>query len=149
MQAFLQEAIDIIERFEVEPRFSATVGHRFAADLERFPTGRLRQFHYYPLKLLGFDLVDRRLPEAATTRAFLGEVAAGTHGDPWPELAGADAPSTGTRTRVRERLRLAEQKGYPLTLLWPDAEGHATFPGPDPLKFTRAAQDGIKDFQRG
>lgn len=145
MQTFLQEAVDIIERFEVEPRFDATVGHRFARDLERFPTGRLRQFHYYPLRALGFALLDRTLPDAAITRAFLGEVAAGTHGDSWPELAGADTPRAGARTRVRERLRLAQQKGYGLTLLWPDADGH-TFPGPDPLKFSPAAQDGIKDF---
>lgn len=148
MQTFLQEAVDIIERFDVEPRFSATVGHRFARDLERFPTGQLRQFHYYPLRLLGLTLVDRSLPDAATTRAFLGEVGAGTHGDPWPELAGADSFHAGTRTRVRERLGLAQQKGYPLTLLWPDADGHTPFPGPDPLKFSQAAQDGIRDFQK-
>jgi len=148
MQAFLQQAVDIIERFDVEPRFKATVGHRFARDLERFPTGQLRQFHYYPLQLLGVGLVDRTLPDAATTRAFLGEVAAGTHGHPWPELAGADSLRAGTRARVRERLRLARHKGYPLTLLWPDTDGHHPFPGPDPLKFSRAAQDGIKDFQK-
>ncbi|HEU5073106.1 MAG TPA: hypothetical protein VFU02_03020 [Polyangiaceae bacterium] len=148
MQTFLQEAIDIIERFDVEPRFSATVGHRFARDLERFPTGQLRQFHYYPLRVLGLPLVDRSLPDALTTRAFLGEVAAGTHGDAWPELEGADHPSVGTRIRVRERLGLAERKGYPLTLLWPDIDGGTPFPGPDPLKFTRAAQQGIQDFQK-
>src|SRR6187399_338846 len=44
MRAFLQEAIDIIEGFDVAPRFHATVGHRFRQDLERFPTGTLRQF---------------------------------------------------------------------------------------------------------
>lgn len=148
MQTFLQEAIDIIERFDVEPRFSATVGHRFVRDLDRFPTGQLRQFHYYPLKLLGLTVVDRTLPAAATTRAFLGEIAAGIHGDPWPELAGADSPQAGTRARVRERLRLAQHKGYQLTLLWPDADGRHPFPGPDPLKFSRAAQDGIKDFHK-
>jgi len=148
MQSFLQQAVDIIEHYDVEPRFQATVGHRFARDLERFPTGRLRQFHYYPLRVLGLGLVDRTLPDATITRAFLGEVAAGTHGAPWPELAGADAAHAGARVRVRERLRLARYKGYPLTLLWPDADGHTSFPGPDPLKFSQAAQDGIKDFQK-
>lgn len=148
MRTFLQEAIDIIERFDVEPRFSATVGHRFVRDLERFPTGQLRQFHYYPLNVFGIPLVDGTLPDAASSRAFLGEVAAGAHGDPWPELVGADGQSAGTRIRVRERLRLAQHKGYPLTLLWPDADGQNPFPGPDPLKFTLAAQEGIKDFQK-
>ncbi len=148
MQTFLQQAVDIIERFDVEPRFEATVGHRFARDLERFPTGQRRQFHYYPLQLLGLGLVDRILPTAAVTRAFLGEVAAGTHGDPWPELQGADHPRAGARARVRERLRHAQHKGYTLTLLWPDAEHHTPFPGPDPLKFSQAAQHGIKDFHK-
>jgi hypothetical protein len=146
MQRFLQEAVDIIEHFDVEPRFKATVGHRFARDLERFPTGKLPQFHYYPLNVLGVTLVDRTLPSAGTTRAFLGEVAAGSHGHPWPELNGADAADP--RTRVVERLRFAQAKGYPLTLLWPDEDGGSMFPGPDPLKLSPAARAGVVDFQK-
>jgi len=156
MRTFLQEAIDIIEGFPVEPRYHATVGHRFKADLAHLPTGRARQFHYYPVQV-SLDvprwgrrtlvLADRRLPTFEDTRAFLGEIAAGPrHGSPWPELEGAD--TGGARTRVLERLRHAQNKGYPLTLLWPDIEPGAAFPGPDPIKLSAEAQEGIKDFQK-
>lgn len=156
MRTFLQEAIDIIEGFPVEPRYRATVGHRFKDDLGSFPTGRARQFHYYPLQvtvdvpLVGPQAVvvaDRELPKFKDTEAFLGEIASGPrHGSPWPELGGAD--TGGTRTRVLERLKHAQSKGYALTLLWPDVEPGAAFPGPDPIKLSADAQNGINDFQK-
>ena len=156
MKTFLQEAIDIIEGFPVEPRYHASVGHRFKADLASLPTGRARQFHYYPVQVsvnvprVGprtLVVADRNLPTFEETRAFLGEIAAGPrHGSPWPELRGAD--TEGTRVRVFERLKHARSKGYPLTLLWPDVDPGAAFPGPDPIKLSADAQDGIKDFQR-
>jgi len=156
MSAFLQEAIDIIEGFPVEPRFRASVGHRFNADLASLPTGSARQFHYYPVQVSvnvprwgrrALIIADRQLPRFEDTRAFLGEIASGPrHGSPWPELGGAD--TGGTRTRVFERLRHARSKGYELTLLWPDVEPGAAFPGPDPIKLSLEAQEGIKDFQK-
>lgn len=156
MGTFLQEAIDIIETFPVEPSYRATVGHRFKADLAHLPTGSARQFHYYPVQVSvnvprfgprTLVVADRRLPTFEETRAFLGEIAAGPReGSPWPELNGADTGDT--RTRVFERLKLARSKGYELTLLWPDVEPRAVFPGPDPIKLSAAAQEGIKDFQR-
>ena len=156
MSTFLQEAIDIIEGFPVEPRYRASVGHRFVADLASIPSGSARQFHYYPVQVsanvprLGprtLVVADRQLPTFEETRAFLGEIAAGPReGSPWPELGGRDTGDT--RTRVFERLKLAESKGYELTLLWPDVEPGAMFPGPDPIKLSADAQEGIKDFQR-
>jgi hypothetical protein len=156
MKTFLQEAIDIIESFPVEPRYRATVGHRFKDDLGNFPTGSARQFHYYPLQVTvdppfldpqTIVVADGVLPKFGETRAFLGEIASGpSHGSPWPELGGADAG--GTRTRVLERLKFAQSKGYALTLLWPDVEPGAAFPGPDPIKLSADAQNGIKDFQK-
>lgn len=156
MQTFLEEAIDIIENFPVEPRYPASVGHRFKADLASLPTGSARQFHYYPVQV-GVNVprvgrrtlvvADRQLPTFEETRAFLGEIAAGPrHGSPWPELRGADMG--GTRTRVFERLKHARSKGYPLTLLWPDVDPGAAFPGPDPIKLSADAQNGIQDFQK-
>lgn len=156
MEVFLQEAVDIIESFAVTPKFRATVGHRFARDLGRLPTGKARQFHFYPhfftkdIPLIGpknFG-VDLELPPQSETNAFLGEIGTSSvHGQPWPDLKGADAGSV--RARVFERLKHAQSKGYALTLLWPDvADSKHPFPGPDPIKLSTDAQDGIKDFQK-
>ena len=156
MDTFLQEAIDIIEGFSVTPRFRATVGHRFARELNRLPTGKARQFHYYPhfftkdIPVIGpknFG-VDLHLPEQSKTHAFLGEIGtSASHGQPWPDLNGADAGSV--RKRVLERLKHAQSKGYALTLLWPDVpDSKHPFPGPDPIKLSKDAQDGIKDFHK-
>jgi hypothetical protein len=86
--------------------------------------------------------------------AFLGEFGIQAsdvgHGDPWPELDGAD--ETDTRTRVVERLKLTREKEYPLVLIWADGlDGRgkpSSVPGPDPRKLSPEAQLGIKDFMK-
>ncbi len=132
----------------------STVGHRFPADLARFPTGTERQFHYYPERALGVTFVDRTLAPHSTTRAFIGEFGVRAPGEGqgalWPALHGADAGDT--RTRTRERLTHLASLGYPLALLWPDGTdgrgGHAPVGGPDELQFSAGALAGVEDFTR-
>jgi hypothetical protein len=129
----------------------STVGHRFASDLDEFPTGSLRQFHYYPREGLRalLPLTERRLHEYDQTRAILGEFSArndGSEGDDWPEIG--DALQRDPRRRVFERLRCAQAKGYGLSLVWPDLEG-APFGAADPLKFSAPVLAGIRDFACG
>lgn len=161
MTAFLQGALDLIEK---KHGFTGTVGHRFSGDLDDFPTGKARQFHFYSKVLnvpvpgtldapvgaqaASFDITfkDRKVPPFSETRAFVGEFASNVdESAPWVELEGADDTSD-TRVRVVERLRFLEHKGYPLALVWPDLPGK----GPnavDPLKLSAGAQQGIIDFQ--
>jgi hypothetical protein len=145
--AFLEGAIACIEAHG----HHSTVGHRFSTDLEEFPTGSLRQFHYYPregLKAL-LPLTERPLRACANTRAFLGEFSArndGSEGDDWPEIG--DALQRDPRCRVYQRLRCAAAKGYALAFVWPDLDG-APLGATDPLKFSAPVLAGIGDFTRG
>jgi hypothetical protein len=147
---FLERAVDLIDSYG----FPSTVGHRFVSDLERFPTGTIRQFHFYPTGAFARALVDRTLPAFAATRAILGEFGvqpAGEQGVPWPELRGQDCGDTRTRTAVR--LRHVRDKGYELALLWPDGldgrGARSAPPGADPIQLSPAAQAGVEDFWRG
>lgn len=150
MAAFLARAIDSIE----QAGFPSTVGHRFVRDWSRYPTGTVRQFHFYPTGVFGRALIDRKLPPFARTRAILGEFgvqAPGEQGELWPELRGADAG--GTRQRTRARLGHVRDKGYELALLWPDGiDGHGGRtlpPGPDPPQLSAEARAGVEDFLAG
>jgi hypothetical protein len=133
----------------------SSVGHRFARDLARHPTGSHRQFHYYPERWAGVTFVDRRLPPYAVTRAFVGEFGVAPAGQGqgalWPELGGRDAGST--EQRLLARLALLEERGYPLALLWPDGidgrGGRRLPPGPDPLQLSQSAQAALRARWRG
>jgi hypothetical protein len=157
MLDFLNRALEIMK----ESDLPSTVGHRFRGDLKEMPSGTRPQFHYYPLraKRLGplripraIDpiLKDRSLEFAGATGAFLGEIGtSAAHGEPWPELHGADAG--GTYERVLERLKFVRSRNYPLVLLWPDVEGQVFNPGlpgggPDPIHLSAEAQKGVIAF---
>lgn len=152
LRGFLRELLDVIERAPFG--FASSVGHRFARDLSYLPTGTEPQFHFYPAKYRGVYVSDRTLPGAASTRAFLGEIGtlgldgAGRfrHGHPWRELAGADTGDEASR--VRARLTLARDKGYALTLLWPDLLREPPVGAPDVIKLTPGAQRGLAAFTR-
>jgi len=156
MAVFLKQGVETIEGVKVgdQPAFKSTVGHRFISDLDEFPTGGRRQFHFYPFTVLGFSIKEAKLPPFSETNAFIGEIGAMSpevgHGDPWPELDGAD--EADTRTRVVARLQHVRDKGYPLVFLWPDGVDGKGFqpplPGPDPVQLSKEAQDGVKDFMK-
>jgi len=136
--------------------FKSTVGHRFAWNLDQlplfgttWPSGDIRQFHYYPSTEQFLDRMDDTLPNSRQTRgAILGEFAAGPpvaakHHKFWPEIPGESGLSTSDR--MLRRLELIERKGYGLALIWPDLDGSA--PGAtDPLKLSAGAQDGVKRY---
>lgn len=143
----------------VDPAVKTTVGHRYFDDLARFATGDLPQFHYYPralpdpLLLLphtipGTDPVALPIATGRSQKPILGEIAAAPSGHdfPWHELRGRDAGDA--RSRVRERLFAAEQKGYEVVLLWPDL-GNDGLIRHDSLKYSDEALDGIRDFSAG
>jgi len=149
LSQFLARAVALIDAHG----FASTVGHRFASDLDRFPTGSIRQFHFYPTGAIGQAIVDRHLPSFAATRAILGELsvqATGEQGQPWPELRGRDRGDT--RARTTARLRHVARKGYELALLWPDGldgrGARSAPPGADPIQLSLAAQAGVEDFWR-
>jgi hypothetical protein len=149
MVDFLRSAIRRID----DAKLPSTVGHRFYGDLDTFPTGRKRQFHYYAKWVGAPGHVDpRKLPTFAESRAFIGEFnGSDDQSWQWPELDGKDDyKTTDARLRTLLRLKLLESKGYELALLWPDGADRA--PGaPDPndtdqLKYSKGAQDAIRDF---
>lgn len=131
-----------------------TVGHRYISDTEKFVTGDLVQFHYYPRYMMKGGAVwpttdPRYLPLAKDLKphTILGEIGASeSHGDSWSELEPADGPTA--RERVRERLRQVARKGYELVLLWPD-EGWNGPNEEEPLKFSPEAQLGLSDYVAG
>jgi hypothetical protein len=86
-----------------------------------------------------------QLPTFLQSKAIVGEFSYKLtgEGDPWPELKGAD--TSNVRTAVTERLRLLNQKGYPIAYLWADLPP-SPFPGRDNLKLSIEARDGIKDY---
>lgn len=149
LRSFLAAAIERITR----RGFESTVGHRYHADLDRMPTGTIRQFHYYPTKDRFYlrPFVENRLPPFAETNAILGEFATelvppgSTMGGPWPDVD--LAAQQETKSRVLARLRHVEGLGYGLALLWPDRPGVAPTQ-PDALKLSSEAQDAVREFHR-
>lgn len=141
---YLREATARIE----EHGFASTVGHRFASDLETFPTGSIRQCHYYPRQgwRSWLPFTEQPLASHASTRAILGEFGVrddGSQGDDWPEIA--PELQRDPRRRVLERLRAAESRGYEVAIAWPDLEG-SPFGTPDALKLSPAVQQGLSDY---
>lgn len=149
MAGFLAAALKRIEA----GGFQSTVGHRYFRDFSRFPTGTLRQFHYYGKTVLGDD--DHEIPPYSVTQgAFVGEIApTDGHGRPWPELHGSDRDR---RQAAFERLKALARKGYKLTLIWPDLGWSGPPPGSDfdtelrdPIKLSDDAKESIKKFTLG
>jgi len=152
MKAFLEGALRRIEA----AGFESTVGHRFYKDLERWPGGTRRQFHYYARRILGLGDPGRIPDYAETGGAFIGEIDSGTgHGNLWPELGGADRDP---EQRLFERLRLLDKKGYKLALVWPELGWSAPDEADparwqerlgDPLKVAEHTKQAISRFTRG
>jgi hypothetical protein len=147
LRTFLEEAL---ARIEAKPEFAlkSTVGHRFIADLNTLPTGKLRQFHYYAKTTVADD--PTIIPNHATTNAFLGEFSPEFNGnlfdriesDPgasWPELNGRDRPAQHTVTR---RLQLLADKGYTLAMVWPNIGGGAA----NRIKLDPVAQGSLERY---
>jgi hypothetical protein len=152
MSDFIDDALQRIDR----ENFDSTVGHRYYSDLSTFPTGKWRQFHYFPPPSIvgippGLPTLPYAdpltIPDYATSQAFIGafgcRLPGQKQGGAWPELGGAD--TIDVSTTVYERLRLLNRKGYGFALVWPDLNGAACC-GPDPLQLSADAMDGIKRF---
>jgi len=146
MTEFLRAALDRIER----AKFPSTVGHRFYSDFKRFPntTGTKRQFHYYAK-----PDDPQKIPPFSETNAFIGEFNGSNDGDgaffdqswSWPELG--EEYRYDAETRTFRRLKLLEDKGYPLALVWPDDGPRGV--KADALKFSDRVRAGIVDFTHG
>jgi hypothetical protein len=158
VRSFLVRAVrkvDSLVGADGEPVFKSTVGHRYASDMSLYPTGAIRQFHYYPTVggsfTSDFGLGDGDLPSFQESGgAILGEFAAGGPSDwkhtEWPEIPGF-VQRAGADIRMLTRLQLLESKGYGVALIWPDR--HAPDPpGPtDTLRLSPACQKGVKMYQ--
>jgi hypothetical protein len=160
MAGFLREVIARIEK----KGFATTVGHHHAGDFD-LPTGSLPQFHYYPQDTsreagVRRFFVPSRLPPHRETLAFVGELQSAYRqrdqagSVPWPEIPESVQRGTsefeGTSEGTVARLRLLEEKGYGLALLWPDRDD-VTYPEhpEDELHFTDAVLRGIEAYARG
>jgi hypothetical protein len=143
---FLKAALEHIH--DAGFRDKSTVGHRFLSDLSDFPTGALRQFHYYArvYSFLGLNFGDPEvIPTAASSNAFVGEFgarAAGDQGEHWTDCAGVDLDENNT---VFSRLTVLARKGYSLAMVWPDLGN----PGFDDLKLSAAKKASLERFTRG
>jgi len=138
MSAFLAEGVKRIEA----AGFASTVGHRFFDDLATFPTGNLRQYHYYAKTVAGMGDPEP-IPSFATANAMVGEIHAIYKSDEteaWPELTD-DAKSQ----TVYQRLRLLLEKGYEEVLVWPDVKD----PPGDELKLSAEQQASLRRFATG
>jgi hypothetical protein len=103
MRTFIDDGMERIRRAGFKP----TVGFARIETLRRTRiTGEINQFHHYPegRRALGVHPFDERFP------GIIGECAT-AETDIWPELRASGQA-------VLNRLRLAEQQQYPLTLLW-------------------------------
>jgi hypothetical protein len=151
LHAFLDAAIARIAARKV---FQSTVGHRYHSDLDRLPTGTIRQFHYYPMKNRFWmrPFAENRLAPHARTNAILGEFATelvppgSTMGAPWPDVE--LAAQHDTRARVLARLRHVEERGYSVALLWPDRPGDPPTEMGDSLKLSDEARDAVREYTR-
>ena len=123
MSAFLKGAIARID----SSKFESTVGHRFRADLDKFPTGSVPQFHYYAKPFLGTGIslgpykmdppriIGQHLFQKGPKEAILGEFDSDLNrfGGPW-------TPDLGSKDSTLNRLNLLRLAGCKLALLWPD-----------------------------
>jgi hypothetical protein len=145
LKDFLRIALQRIKSAGLE----STVGHRFASDLNDFGpglAGTVPQFHYYPRNLgfpVDFFSDSPTLPSFESTQAVLGEFSTRDdteQGDPWRnDCHGSDETPF---SRVSERLKVAQSKGYQLAMLWPDLRDD----GKDSLKLSPIKQRAVKSF---
>jgi hypothetical protein len=141
---FLDSGLKRIAKHELP----STVGHAFAEDMANYPTGTIRQFHYYAND--GSPMwAPTPLPPFGSSAAILGEIsgrdaAGGSDADeqPWMELKGKD--KKGVRVAVFERLKHAHKSGYSLAMLWPRFIDANDFMGT--FKFSADAKHGIRDY---
>jgi len=122
------------------------VGHRYLEDLDTFPTGTKRQFHYYWKRYHGFDILPdpEPIPGFQKTKAFIGEFDSEPlgHGELWPECDGADVDLENC---LFERLKLLARKGYELAMFWPDLSNSLD----DSLSMSAKAQASLVRFTKG
>ena len=159
MTDFLTDAIKRISK----ARMDSTVGHRYYADLARFPTGSIPQFHYYaenhwykpqyndPAGIDGKKLFDpvkiTGIPEFGDRRVkpILGEFDSdfNPHGEPWPDLH-------GKKDSTYERLALLSQEGCDLSLIWPDLSDKLTIVVKgDVIKLREETRKMIRRYTKG
>jgi len=116
---FLIEGIQTIEAGGFKGK--STVGHRYFSDIagaDPYPTGSLPQFHYY-----GKPSDPDKIPTfGGDAVPFLGEFASDAadaeRSQPWTK----DLP--GGNDTTYQRLKLLEQRGCQLALIWPDKSGY-------------------------
>lgn len=170
MSNFLNDAIDRIK----SAGFESTVGHRFADDLKAFPTGSIRQFHYYGQSYRVLPTVPAIVPENVLSRIAPSQRNSGiTLGDP-PTIP----PFSETQAMIGEiglvwsynlflglnafqyywpelpffqqnpsdMLRLLEAKGYRRVLYWPDALGTGSR---DNIKLINDTRRSLTDYTGG
>jgi len=150
MKAFLEKALAKIQ----DANFESTVGHRYLEDLDAFPTGTKRQFHFYwkrytswittvtgPLDILPDP---HPIPGFEQTKAFVGEIDSEPlgHGELWPECDGADV---SLENCLFERLKLLARKKYELAMFWPDLKNSMD----DSLSMSAKAQASLVRFTKG
>jgi hypothetical protein len=149
LTAFLQAAVDKINSHGIP----STVGHRYFSDLQKYPTGTKKQFHYYP-KWYSSD--PDPLPTAPG--AFMGEVGSEhpgqySHGTfdvdpsgPWPLCAGLDKDPDQI---VQRRLQLLEALKYELGLIWPDLNVNDDIFKNNALRLSSNKLNQIRKFTSG
>jgi hypothetical protein len=174
MTEFLNDAIKRIE----DSGFRSTVGHRYFADLGKFPTGGVPQFHYYaenPLHAfqaypLPAPAVLRRPaglrggysgyadpPQIRNQRLFSGnpkpilgefDSARDIHGDPWP-----DPELRNNSHSTVARLSLLESEGCGLAMIFPDLSdkdpANKPFIDKDVIKLLNVTSAEIAAFTKG
>jgi hypothetical protein len=168
MNSFLS---DVVARIK-SSGLKATVGHHYLGDLQTpaLQAGDIPQFHFYPQRTprdIGRHLgVPYDLPEHKDSGAFIGEFQSdytepdqGDTSIPWPEIPDWDQVGDGKSCTVK-RLKLIEQKGYGLALLWPDQPtttpkrralpGHLNYleatRKDEPLHYSQGVLDGIRQY---
>jgi hypothetical protein len=149
--SFLSNAL---RRIAAHGVFDSTVGHRWVSDLSGFPTGTIRQFHWYPTTLgrQTFGVAgDGYLPDHSGTNAIIGEFPAGPPSDTdhiwWPDII-PDEGRSSVEMRVWRRLLHIEANGYRVALIWPDrTDPHGgTEWAHDTLKLSPEACRGVKNY---
>jgi hypothetical protein len=122
MSDFLKQGIAQINDY----KFPSTVGHRFRADLDRFPTCSLPQFHYYAKPTLGLGIsigpyksdppgIRGQRLFATEPKPILGEFDSDENrfGYPWSR-------DLGNTDSTFSRLNLLQPAGCELAVLWPE-----------------------------
>jgi hypothetical protein len=147
--AFLQEGVDMIDKHKLP----STVGHRYYSDLQKYPTGKKKQFHYYPST---FNNDPDPLPREPG--AFMGEFGAEhpgqyPHGsldpDPGGTWPGCWQLDKDPKQVVQRRLQLLEALRYELALVWPDLAPGDDVSNNNALRITPDKLEHIRKFTSG